>query len=701
MKKIKKIITAILPVVMLVAGIGGLIYWTKNSENALVNNPLIDSTKASHELLSPGGNLSVSQDLLGDSADKKTDSDEENSENSRDDKNDDSSDSSSRETKGESQQIIENYISENYYKISKNDDYISGNGNGADLGTGSSKGKENSNIYSADSDNGEEKSIEISGDTQQDILDDEDKKNYFSTTIKDGEKVTSRHYSFEITHNYPELDVDSLEVYVNENLQVQFNGNVLLNEGQNKIRIAVKYKDSNGKVIAVAKKYTVEVELGNIKIETSLSDFSTKEESITFKAKAVYNDIPLELNVNCNGKRVDSSNENFTIHLNEGNNKIILWASRGEQKKTLEFNVSYIPNKPCDIETSLEIEQIVHDDKISFTARIINGSGKGTLTAYINNTRIKDNKENKYSCNLNVGNNVIRLKAIDKIDGQKTVLNKTYVVRVVPIVTEETEPYFEKINITDKMTVKGNDFVLNILARDYTGEQIYQNGISVNLNGYLYKYTWASKYISYKLWFENGENDLKIRLTDKDGRYKDFSYKIYCTEVEDGKKIGTITFSLDANTVGLGYLIEPIKVDIHQGENLAKVLKRVVEEKGFNIEYGNTLDEGFYLSRIVKPNMTVSAVIPEDLVQSINKDGLEWTKTRYNNSLGAFDFCQGSGWMYSVNEDYTNFSMADYMPKDEDVVKVRYTLAYGNDIGGYRVTGSVGGNIADNYDKVW
>ena len=99
--------------------------------------------------------------------------------------------------------------------------------------------------------------------------------------------------------------------------------------------------------------------------------------------------------------------------------------------------------------------------------------------------------------------------------------------------------------------------------------------------------------------------------------------------------------------------------------------------------------------------MTVSAVIPEDLVQSINKDGLEWTKTRYNNSLGAFDFCQGSGWMYSVNEDYTNFSMADYMPKDEDVVKVRYTLAYGKDIGGYRVTGSVGGNIADNYDKVW
>ena len=81
----------------------------------------------------------------------------------------------------------------------------------------------------------------------------------------------------------------------------------------------------------------------------------------------------------------------------------------------------------------------MHEDKILFTAHIINGSGKGTLTAYINNTRIKDNKENKYSCNLNVGNNVIRLKAIDKIDGQKTVLNKTYVVRVVPIVTEETE----------------------------------------------------------------------------------------------------------------------------------------------------------------------------------------------------------------------------------------------------------------------
>ena len=63
------------------------------------------------------------------------------------------------------------------------------------------------------------------------------------------------------------------------------------------------------------------------------------------------------------------------------------------------------------------------------------------------------------------------------------------------------------------------------------------------------------------------------------------------------------------------------------------------------------------------------------------------------DSLGEFDFSNGSGWMYSVNGHYPNVGFADYYFKDGDVVRIRFTLALGADIGG--------GMPGTNYGKEW
>ena len=53
--------------------------------------------------------------------------------------------------------------------------------------------------------------------------------------------------------------------------------------------------------------------------------------------------------------------------------------------------------------------------------------------------------------------------------------------------------------------------------------------------------------------------------------------------------------------------------------------------------------------------------------------------------------------MYSLNGAFPGYGFSDVVFKDGDVIRIRFTLAYGKDIGGFSSTGGAG----QNYDKVW
>ena len=53
--------------------------------------------------------------------------------------------------------------------------------------------------------------------------------------------------------------------------------------------------------------------------------------------------------------------------------------------------------------------------------------------------------------------------------------------------------------------------------------------------------------------------------------------------------------------------------------------------------------------------MATNVKIPDLLVQYINEDGLEWKDQKDPNSLGEFDYCQGAGWMYTINGSLYQF----------------------------------------------
>ncbi|MDE7063057.1 MAG: DUF4430 domain-containing protein, partial [Lachnospiraceae bacterium] len=114
-----------------------------------------------------------------------------------------------------------------------------------------------------------------------------------------------------------------------------------------------------------------------------------------------------------------------------------------------------------------------------------------------------------------------------------------------------------------------------------------------------------------------------------------------------------------------------------------------------------TVEEGFYLKTLDRPGIAAERSIPEGLGAQIEIDGLMWTGNEDSDSIGEYDYTQGSGWMYSVNGNYYNYSMTNYHPTDGDVVRVRYTLANGKDIGGFASTGTAGGSINSNYAGEW
>ena len=80
--------------------------------------------------------------------------------------------------------------------------------------------------------------------------------------------------------------------------------------------------------------------------------------------------------------------------------------------------------------------------------------------------------------------------------------------------------------------------------------------------------------------------------------------------------------------------------------------------------------------------------------------GISWTEGT-EGQLGEFDYAQGSGWMYCLNNVFPNVGFADSYLSDGDVVRVQFTAAYGSDIGGgYSTGGGDSGKARANKDDL-
>lgn len=518
-------------------------------------------------------------------------------------------------------------------------------------------------------------------------------KVYFTTNIINGATLPYRELSVQITHKRSDLIVLDTRVEPNGS-EIQFNGNLLLNEGKNTIRITVTYEGAEGHQIEVSKTYTVYVELKKLVITTDLRDMTINQRSFDFTAYASIGSRPAQLTVVVNGTEISASGNHYKTTLYEGDNGILLYASEDGQQEQMQFNIRVELPEGMEITTDL-YDHEVDDPEFRFYAALSGGTGRATLTV-VSNGETLIGSGGDYSCTLARGNNVIRLKASD-VDGAE--YTQTYTIayhRYIVMNAEDADETMPTIytNIYDGMEITGNRFTLQVRGSDGNGERLYGDHLAVQLNGTTLEDRGEDGSVTYyELNLIGGRNDVEILVWDYEDRYTFYRFNINCNEVPEGERIGSVTVSVEASTVGLGYLIPPMTVDIYQGQNLVVPVATALEENGFKYQYSGTLTDGFYLAHLIKDGITSGYSIPPDLAAAIDEDGLMWLNVYHENSLGEFDFTQGSGWMYSLNGQYVGRSMSEVYPQDGDVVRLRYTLAYGMDVGL--------GMDGKNYYKEW
>ena len=246
--------------------------------------------------------------------------------------------------------------------------------------------------------------------------------------------------------------------------------------------------------------------------------------------------------------------------------------------------------------------------------------------------------------------------------------------------------------LTNGVTQRGSRLTFDVWARDKSGSKIAS---TVTLNGTHVPYTWDDvEKTSYTLTFtQEGGNTVVVCAGDATE-----TYSISYVPTQNGGVVGQAVVSIEAFSIGGGYVVEPLSVDIYEGENAAQLLDRVLSTHGLSKDQTGTLTSGFYLAGIKGAALASmpkdGSSVPADLLSRLGSVG-----TRSNHDwLGEFDFTNGSGWMYCVNNVFPNVGFSDYYLNEGDVMRIQYTLALGADIGGAGATGG-GSNFYAVADK--
>ena len=281
--------------------------------------------------------------------------------------------------------------------------------------------------------------------------------------------------------------------------------------------------------------------------------------------------------------------------------------------------------------------------------------------------------------------------------GQQTItvtfgqLTATFAVTVrEDIVTLET-------TLEDGITQRNSRMTFDVFAKDGDGNKLPANEVTVLLNGDPVSVNWDDDTkTSYTLHFtKEGENTIVVKA-----HKASLTYTITYVKAEPGDVVGKAVFTVEALSLGGGYIIEPCYVDIIEGENAAQALARLLEEKGFTYDNTGSLESGFYLSHIqgdaladIDPS---GDSIPAVLQEKLEEKGFTVSERTDPESLGEFDYTSGSGWMYCLKNVFPNVGFADSYLSEGDVVRVQFTVAYGSDIGGGFAMGS--GDSAGYFD---
>lgn len=238
--------------------------------------------------------------------------------------------------------------------------------------------------------------------------------------------------------------------------------------------------------------------------------------------------------------------------------------------------------------------------------------------------------------------------------------------------------------------IKTTEFTLTVKATTWKNQPIYANHIEVRMDGKLIEQYTGNRTYEYVLYFtpptvgEIGYHKITVLAWDDEGNSRMRSYNVEYLSSDEGDSLGYVNVVVDATTVGMGILDE-CTVELIQGFPASYVIyNALVNELGYELNDNEALnlDAGFFVRSLIRGDTFIGAAIEPRLMALIERDGIGLMPGCSRDRLGADDFTKGSGWMYAVNDYYPGKGLSEYYLNDGDTVYLRFTTAYGKDVGG-------------------
>ena len=562
---------------------------------------------------------------------------------------------------------------------------------------------------------------------------------YFTTSIIDGETTAEETYPFTITHQ-PQREPIGLAVTVNGR-ELRYAAQttsvtVHLAAGANTIVVSADYREDGGTVRAT-RSYTVcyaqPGELIIVAKRTSdgrqLGELGTVSEgALTFTACAERDGstYPVQ-SVELNGRTLAGSGDTYTAQLNSGENRIRIKASYQSSTADVTYTITYnaqafqiitsISDTVIDDNTaqsSASFEKVTVDsERYRFGLKLDRSTGREAIT----NVRVSDStgtlsltqdSDGLYTVQMGREDRQLYIDYKDSTGRSKTYKYQLHFQRGAEDTPEDRQPTIiaqveadgTVIGLTNGLTMKTPDLIVLVDGRSCNGQQLYANNYTVSVNGTVVSapISQSGYQFGYTAYLSNeGANTITITATDGDGYSATRSWTVY---YEEGTV--TVTVSVEATTVGLGYLVAPTEVTVPGGTDAWTVVQQVLTENGYTVS-----GSGSYLSAIQRSGICSGFFIDSELMELIMADGMDENGAGLDpqpfsmDSLGEFDYYRWSGWMYSYNGSYPGYGFNVCKPQDGSVIRVRYTLAMGKDIGGYSSANGNYGVSSGNYYKEW
>ena len=563
---------------------------------------------------------------------------------------------------------------------------------------------------------------------------------YFKTSIIDGSTVESETYGFSIQH-LTTLEVTGMSAAVNgKEYLFPANSrymNVRLATGANTITVSVNYREEDGSTVCASKSYTVYyaqageliIVVKRVSDNSPLNELTTVTDGeLTFTANMVQdgNEYPVQ-SVTLNGRTLTGIGDTYTASLNSGANTIRIkgsyQSSSAEETYPITYNAKAFRIKTSISDTviddntaqsSASFEKVTVDsERYRFWLQLIQSTGKGSIDRVrvsdsTGTTSLTQESDGWYTVQMGREDRQLYIDYKDSTGRSKTYKYLLHFQRGAEDTPEDRQPTIiaqveadgTVIGLTNGLTMKTPDLIVLVDGRSYNGQQLYANNYTVSVNGTVVSapISQSGYQFGYTAYLSNeGANTITITATDADGYSATRSWTVY---YENGDI--TVTVSVEATTVGLGYLVPPTEVTVPGGTDAWSIVEKVLTENGYGIS-----GSGSYLSAIQRSGICSGFFIDSELMELIMADGMDENGAGLDpqpfsmDSLGEFDFYRWSGWMYSYNGSYPGYGMNVCKPQDGSVIRVRYTLALGKDIGGFTSASGSYDVSSGNYYKEW